>query len=338
MIVGLPGLELDGESRRILELVQPAGVILFRRNVANVSQLKALVSAIREVVPTSLLMVDAEGGRVDRLAPAVGAAPGAAAVAGGGDRLARRAGLWIGASLAAFDLDVDLAPVIDLDSGETDNALAQRTWGTEADQVTARGAAFLEGLFESGVVGCIKHFPGLGAATKDTHHHGAEIRLDEPAAAVHLEPFRRLALAAGAVMVSHASYPHFDPEGRPASVSPPIVTGLLRERLGFGGVTISDDLEMHALAPIGGLPERAVAAVRAGCDLAAVCARLDQAEAVARALEQRVAQDRWTEAAARVERWRTEVADLRARRFGGRGAAARARRGLARLRAAVVRR
>src|SRR5690606_31554375 len=114
----------------------------------------------------------------------------------------------------------------------------------EPEAVTTLAAAFLEGLHAAGVAGCIKHFPGLGAARQDTHHHGSEIDLDAEQAARHLEPFRYLAGGAGAVMVGHAAYPIHDPSGLPASVSRAIATDLLRGRLGFAGVTISDDLEM----------------------------------------------------------------------------------------------
>jgi beta-N-acetylhexosaminidase len=334
MIVGLPGLELDPSSRETLARVRPAGVILFRRNVASPSQLRSLVAAVREVVPDVLLMVDAEGGRVDRLAPVVGAAPSAAALAGKGEALARRAGHWIGSSLAAFDCDVDLAPVVDLDRGERNNALFERTWGTDPETVTTLAAAFLEGLHAAGVAGCVKHFPGLGAAREDTHHHGSEIDLDPDQAARHLEPFRFLAGGAGAVMIGHAAYPVHDASGHPASVSRAIATDLLRGRLGFEGVTISDDLEMAALAPIGGLPERAVAAVEAGCDLAAVCARLDQAEAVALALEL-VGASRRLEAEARIARWRRDIDELRQHRRTGKRALGRARAGLKRLRTSI---
>lgn len=336
LILGIPGPVLDPVSRGVLEQVQPAGVILFRRNVVDAPQLRRLVADLRDIDPEVVLMADAEGGRVDRLAPAVGPSPGAAVVAAAGEGMARRAGWWIGRSLAAFDLDLDLAPVTDLDRGEQDNALRGRCWGTDPDDVTVLAAAFLEGLAQAGVAGCVKHFPGLGAAREDTHHHSAAIELDQHQLASHLEPFRRLGDGAGAVMISHAIYPSLDSDQRPASVSRAVATTWLRGRLGFRGVAISDDLEMHALAPIGDLPARALAAIGAGCDLAAVCADLASAPAVAAAIE--------TAPAAvlevshqRLRPWRDQLAKQRQRREYRAGEITLVRRGLARLCAAVGR-
>jgi len=174
--------------------------------------------------------------------------------------------------LRLFDLDLDLAPVVDLDHGETGNALDGRYLGSRGPAVTRRARAFLRGLHGGGAGGCLKHFPGLGAAADDTHDRPSVVRLGAAALAPHWKPFASLLPIAGAAMVAHAVYPALDPEGRPASLSPPVIEGLLRGRLGFDGLVLSDDLEMQALAPWGDLPARAEAALAAGCDVVLACA------------------------------------------------------------------
>jgi beta-N-acetylhexosaminidase len=303
-IVGLPGKELGADDEALLLDVQPGGVILFSRNVESAEQLGALVAEIRRAAPGALLYCDAEGGRVDRLAGIVGPAPAGAALARGAPELARRAGRWVGESLRLFGFDVDFAPVVDLDHGEEANALDGRYLGRRPAKVVPRARAFLEGLHQAGVGGCVKHFPGLGPSRGDTHFETGLVEGEAEELAPDLEPFARLADLAGAVMVAHAVFPGLDPERRPASLSRSIASLLLRGRLGFSGVAVADDLEMLALEPWGGLAERSEAALVAGCDLLPVCHTLEAVPEVLDRLERPELAGRIAEARERLAAYR----------------------------------
>ena len=311
LIVGLPGPSLGRSETRLLRRLQPGGVILFRHNVAGAGELQALIAELRRLLPRTLLYLDAEGGRVARLAGLVGPAPAAARLAVAPPPLAARAGRWTGQALRLFGFDVDLAPVVDLDRGRGDNSLDGRYLGDRAAPVIARGRAFLRGLHAAGVGGCVKHFPGLGAAEQDTHHRPARVDLGQEALHEDLRPFIALAPLAGAVLVAHAIYQAWDREGRPASLSPAVATGLLRHRLRFRGVALADDLEMQALAPWGSLPEVAAAAFLAGCDLLPVCHTLEAAPEIAARLGRARYVPRLHEATPRIRRFRRHLATLR---------------------------
>lgn len=313
LVVGCAGPALGDHERRILRDLQPGGLILFARNVVGADQLHALIAELRASVPRALLFVDLEGGRVDRLKSLTGGAPAASLLAAAPPSAAERSGRWIGRALRCFGFDVDLAPVVDLDRGRRDNALDGRYLGADPSTVERRAGAFLRGLHSAGVGGCLKHFPGLGGAGMDTHRDGAPIRLARAELERDLRPFRRLAATAGAIMVSHASYPMLDPSGRPASLSPAISTGLLRGELGFRGLVISDDLEMGALGRWGDLAERAAAALAAGCDLLPACAALEAAPEIAARLTRADLRARRGPA---VRRLQSYAAQVRERRLG----------------------
>lgn len=312
LIVGVPGPELDAESAALLREVRPGGVILFKHNVESAGQLDALVAAIRREAPGALLYSDSEGGRVDRLAGLVGAAPAGGVLARAPARVAREAGRWVGESLRRFGVDVDFAPVVDLDRGLAANALDGRYLGASPEEVRERAGAFLDGLHAAGVGGCLKHFPGLGPSTGDTHFESGHV--DRPADELEadLAPFAALAPVARMVMVAHAVYPALDREERPASLSGPVLSDLLRGRLGFDGVAVSDDLEMQALEPWGDLADRAEAALDAGCDVLPVCHDLAATPAVVERLERRSLGSRVARASGRLDGYRRHLAALRA--------------------------
>lgn len=312
LILGIPDKVLDEDTARQLADLQPGGVILLPRNVENEQQLRELVAAVRRAAPGVLLYLDAEGGRVDRLRDLVGPAPSGAALAASPPRVARAAGRWVGAALRCFDFDVDLAPVVDLDHGRAHNALDRRYLGTSPRAVVARARAFLDGLHRGGVGGCLKHFPGLGAAGQDTHDEGSAVHLSARQLERDLAPFVRLGEVAGSIMAGHASYPALDPQGRPATLSPALVTELLRRRLGFRGLLFSDDLDMKALESWGDLPERAAASLAAGCDGIFVCWSPQAAPAMAERLSAPRLAGRLAEALARVEAWEAQVRGLAA--------------------------
>lgn len=310
LVVGVPGTSLDDATRELLTRVGPGGVILFPRNIEDEGQLRELIGEIRAALPEVLLYLDAEGGRVDRLRPLVGPAPSGRLLSGHRPAVVQRAGRWIGRALASLGFDVDLAPVVDLDYGHENNALDERYLGADPKDVIGRAQGFLLGLHESGVAGCLKHFPGLGAAGADTHHEGTVIHLTREELRRDLLPFQRLGYFAGAILIGHAVYPNLDPQERPASLSPAVATGLLRWELDFPGVLMSDDLDMHALAPWGDMAERSEAALMAGCDVLFLCNSLESAPEVVERLSDPRLQPRCDEARQRVAAFRAHCVAL----------------------------
>ena len=255
------------------------GFVLFGRNAEGPEQVARLCGALKAAAPGPLLaMVDQEGGRVARLPPPGYSSLPSARELGAGpqpERAAGAAGALIGQELRRSNIDVDLAPVVDVDTNPTNPVIGDRSFGPEPDGVGRCGAAFVRGLQANGVAACAKHFPGHGDTDLDSHfdfpvlRHGVG-RLK----AVELPPFMD-AVGAGvaAVLVAHVAVPALEPDGalRPASSSAAAVR-YLREELGFQGVLMTDDLEMGAVEQAhGGAAAAAVAGLRAGLDMFLVC-------------------------------------------------------------------
>lgn len=303
--VGLEGPGLAPAERGILQRLPPRGVILFRRNLASLGQLERLVAELREL-GVARLYLDQEGGPVDRLRELVGPSPSLARAAGAGT--ARRAGEAAGAMLASLGFDVDLAPVVDRGlPGAGALVLGERCASSEPGAIVRAAGDFLDGLHSRGIGGCLKHFPGLGRARVDTHQALPALPDDPAEEELDVEPFRRLMERARAAMISHAA----GTDGLPASLSPSVATGLLRERLHFSGAAFSDDLEMGALAEFGDLPERCALAAAAGCDLLLVCRRIADYPACVDAVMHRVPAARRQEAAARLDAYDRHIEELR---------------------------
>jgi beta-N-acetylhexosaminidase len=278
LVVGLGGTELTGLERAWLKLVRPAGVILFRRNIANAAQTRALLAeATALCAPDSFRCVDVEGGTVDRLRDALAAMPSAQAVAeaarrSGRNVLIREQGELIAQGVKAFGFNTTLAPVVDLALPESTEVLGTRAAGATAKDVIDYARQFLAGLAARGVVGCGKHFPGLGDSTLDSHQETPVIRRSGRTQwQNHLEPYRELRNELPMIMVNHAAYPKTPGQNRPASASPYWITTVLRKRLGYWGIIFSDDMEMGGILKLMSIEEAAVAAVRAGMDLLEVC-------------------------------------------------------------------
>lgn len=306
--VGIAGPALDPSERAILERLPPRAVILFRRNIETERQLADLCAEIRSLPGDPLLCLDQEGGRVDRLREIAGPFPSFYEAAR--DGVSRRAGGVAGEACARFGFGVDLAPVVDRRvPGAGEAVLGDRAADEDPGRVTAAAREFLEGLHSRGVGGCLKHFPGLGRARFDTHRTLPMLPAGEEEREKDLEPFRALHELAGAVMVSHAASSE---DLRPASLSPDVATHLLRDVVGFQGVTFSDDLEMGALAEFGGLPERSAAAMRAGCDLLFVCSKLEEYPDCVARVEADVPEDRRAEAARRLDGYADRLRTLSA--------------------------
>jgi beta-N-acetylhexosaminidase len=321
-MVGIPGPEIGPETGETLRELAPGGVILFTRNLETPDRLARTVSELRNLLPEpGLLAIDQEGGRVSRLEPWIGSTLPSAQLARIGSTAASRFGRATGRTLASLGFNLDFAPVVDLSDPNAENGIGDRSFGTEPETVAGLASAFLEGLQREGVAGCLKHFPGLGPTTVDSHRslptvHRAIDRLERD----DLVPFRRLAGRAASVMVGHGHYPALDPApGRPAILSREIVTGWLRQRIGFGGLVVSDDLEMGAVAGLDQGGRVAIRAVEAGCDLLLYCSDLALAEQarqamIAAARDQRAFESRLREAAGSVAataaRWPLPTPDL----------------------------
>ena len=313
VVLGCAGPALGADEAAFLREADPLGFILFARNCESPAQVRALVTALRESVgrAEAPVLIDQEGGRVARLRPPHWRAAPAAACFGDlaatdPDRAARAA--WINARLIAADLadlgiTVNCAPVLDLARPETHAVIGDRALAGDPETVAALGRAVCAGLLAGGVLPVAKHLPGHGRARVDSHAALPIIEADaETLAGSDFVPFTALAEAAPWAMTAHAVYTALDPD-RPATLSPGVIAGTLRERIGFSGVLISDDLSMKALS--GDLATRAAEALAAGCDLVLHCngdraemaavvagcaevtpaarARLDRAEAARRA-------------------------------------------------------
>jgi beta-N-acetylhexosaminidase len=290
-------------------------VVLFSRNVEAPAQLAALVAELQAAAPQDrplLVAVDQEGGRVRRLREPWAAWPAAARMGASGDPVrVRAAGRAIGEELASCGIHLDLAPVLDVHTNPANPIIGDRAFGTTPEVVIQMAGAFAGGLADAGVAACGKHFPGHGDTEKDSHlelprvSHGRARLL-----AVELAPFAALAPVLPAIMSAHIDFPALDP-ALPGTLSPAILTGLLRQRLGFGGVVVSDDLEMRAVAdhyPPGVI---AVTALEAGADLLAFCRESARVEAAEAALRDRAAAD--PAFAARLDAASARIRGLKAR-------------------------
>jgi len=282
LVVGLSGTELTGLERAWLKLVRPAGVILFRRNIVNSSQTRALLHDSTSLCsPNSFRCVDVEGGTVDRLRDALAAMPSAHAVAEASRRTGKRGiireqGELIASSVKAFGFNTTLAPVVDLAAPESAGVLGTRAAGATAEDVIDYARQFLAVLAARGVVGCGKHFPGLGGGTRDTHLETPVIQSSvRDLWRKDLAPYRELRNELPMIMVNHAAYPKAPGQkpgkARPASVSPYWITTVLRKRIGYWGIIFSDDMEMGGILKFMSIEEAAIAAMRAGMDLLEIC-------------------------------------------------------------------
>jgi len=274
--VGFTGHEPSAELRQLLRR-GVGGVILFGRNVDTAAQVAALTGALkREAGRPLVTSVDQEGGRVMRLRERHGFTelPSMRAVGATGDEgLARQAGALLGRELRAVGLDLDYAPVVDVDTNPRNPVIGDRAFSADPAVVARMGAALAQGLQEAGVAACAKHFPGHGDTSQDSHHDLPRLPHDlARLRAVELPPFAALARAGVAsVMTAHVVFEALD-AAHPATMSPPVLR-LLREECGFDGPVISDDLEMKAVAEHYPLAEAVVASVNAGVDVLLVCHR-----------------------------------------------------------------
>ncbi|TXC70026.1 glycoside hydrolase family 3 protein [Sphingomonas ginsenosidivorax] len=277
VIFGLSGLTLTPDERAFFADAEPAGYILFKRNVADRAQLRALTESLRDVAGRDdlAILIDQEGGRVARMGPPEWPDfPAGPAF----DALYERAPMTaiqavranaqaLGLMLAEVGITVDCLPLLDVAQPDTTEAITIRAFGSEPMRVAAMGRATLEGLAAGGVVGVVKHMPGHGRAQVDSHHLLPTVTASDDELEIDIEPFRTLN-GAPMGMTSHIVFDAWDPQ-RPATLSPTVIADVIRGRIGFDGLLMTDDIDMKALS--GSAGDKAAGAIAAGCDLVLDC-------------------------------------------------------------------
>ena len=274
LIMGFDGVEADTHLRTTLSTLQPGGVILFARNIEEPRQTWNLLRQAQATTPVPMfLCVDLEGGTVDRLKKVIAPAPAVEDVFRTGNReLWRMHGNILGLEARALGFNTDFAPVFDLGLPPSRSVLTSRTASANPKEVIAYARECLRGLKAANVLGCGKHFPGLGEANLDTHHELPAISKPwKKLWAEDLLPYRELHRQIPFVMVAHASYPEVTRNNLPASLSKKWMKDILREKIGFRRLIISDDLEMGGVLAAGPIEEVAVETLRAGADMFLIC-------------------------------------------------------------------
>jgi len=287
--IGLPGTELDNDTSELIREVQPGGVIIFGRNVAGPEQSRSLLDGVRDLINTQPLFgIDQEGGLVDRLRKIFTPMPSARTIRQHGDLAAARAlGRVTGEVLRMLGFNLNFAPVMSIMSDDRDllsNGLYSRSFGRSPGEVLGYSTVYMRGLQGTGMFGCLKHFPGIGAGEVDSHEEMPIVKLshDDLIAqdlAPYIELFQRRDDRVRCVMVSHGGFPNINIKeeftgGRlePASLNYAIVTELLRKELGYQHLVVTDDLEMGAIARHCEIEDAVVRAFNAGEDMLLICA------------------------------------------------------------------
>ena len=287
-IFGIAGLELSADERAFFKDADPAGYILFARNCETREQMRRLTDDLRAIHGRDRLIVsiDQEGGRVARMKPPewpkypageafaklFEIAPASAIEA------ARVNAEAMAHELALVGVTVDFHAPFDVRRPETDDVIGDRALGSEPMQVAALGRAVLDGIANAGVVGCLKHMPGHGRATSDSHKELPVVTASEEELEVDIEPFRTLS-SHPLGMSAHIVFEAWDAEN-PATLSRTVIDKVIRGRIGFDGLLLSDDIDMEALD--GTIPDRGAAALAAGCDIILNCwAKMDDQQGIA---------------------------------------------------------
>ncbi|WP_040949616.1 glycoside hydrolase family 3 protein [Gorillibacterium massiliense] len=319
-ICGFPDRVEGPESERLVKDLQVGGIIYFRRNVENAEQVGRLSAALQQTARDAgtiplFIGVDQEGGMVARIDKGMTAFPGSMAL--GATRNAEgvyAAAKASGDELRSIGVNMNFAPCLDVNNNPLNPVIGVRSYGESPELVAEMGCAAVRGYQEAGISATVKHFPGHGDTADDSHHsipvvpYGEKRLFD-----VELFPFIK-AIAAGTdvIMTSHVLFPAFEPDGHTATISRKILTGLLRERLGYDGLIITDCLEMDAIAASIGVEEGAIRAIEAGADLVMVSHRLDRQTAAVNAVLKAVESGRLTEA--RIDASVARILELKKRR------------------------
>src|SRR5215468_6370518 len=320
--IGLPGTDLDDTARAVIDEVKPGGVIIFGRNVAAPEQLRSLLDDVSERLATPPLFgIDQEGGLVDRLRKIFTPMPSARTIRQHGDLAASRAlGRITGEVLRMLGFNLNFAPVMSIITearSKLTNGLYSRSYGRSPGEVLGYTTVYMRGLQGTGCLGCLKHFPGIGAGAVDSHIEMPLVPLsrDDLLAqdlAPYIELFQRADDRVRVVMVSHGGFPNIDIKKgttgglvEPASISPTIVSHLLRQELGYQHLVVTDDLEMGAISKHCEIEEAAVKAFDAGEDMLLICAtpeiiRRGYRELLAAARDKRISERRIKESLKRI--------------------------------------
>ena len=305
IMTGVPGKELDAETARLFRRVQPGAYILFGRNLESAAQLRKLIDDLRDLSDVEpIITIDQEGGRVSRLRLIGNEPPNAQQLRNKNDiDLIRQHGDITGRLLRLFGFNLDLCPVLDISfDDDAENSLRGRCYGKTVDQVVRNAGAFNQAMRAQGIASCGKHFPGYSAATSDAHYQLPRIdRTREELDQNELAVFRAFMGRGGSpnrpgaidvnrpyleegimdsMMICHGWYPCFESQPTPATVSRRIVTDLLRNEFGFGGLVMTDDLDMGAILTGYRLDETIRCTVDAGNDIVMLCHRVPEIETV----------------------------------------------------------
>jgi beta-N-acetylhexosaminidase len=308
LVIGFDATEMTARLSSLLTRLQPAGVILFARNIKSVEQTWRLLRDCQKCVATPLFTcVDLEGGSVDRFRNVLGLAPSAADVFATRDRkLFRKHGQVIGENCHALGFNVDFAPSVDLAFEVSRSVMSSRVVSDNPRETVSYAREFLSGLRAANVLGCGKHFPGLGEGKLDSHH---KLPVIEKALkelwTEDLLPYRTLRRQLPFVMIAHAAYPQVTQDKTPASLSKIWITDILRKRIAYRGLVVSDDLEMGGVLSTASIGEAGVEFVRAGGDLCLICHREDYVRQAYEELAKSAERDR--KLARRVEESRQRV-------------------------------
>jgi beta-N-acetylhexosaminidase len=306
--VGFDGTTVTPNIRRLIER-GIGGVILFGRNVQSARQVAELTAELKHLAGRPLMVcVDQEGGRVMRLREGFTNVPAMRAVGKAGDvSLARGVGRLLARELRAVNIDVDFAPVLDVDTNPANPVIGHRSLGPDPDLVSRMGCAIIEGMQAEGVAACGKHFPGHGDTSQDSHLHLPRLPHSmDRLSRVELPPFEAAVRAGVAmIMTAHVIFEPVD-ANYPATMSKPVLDGILRKQLKFDRVVISDGLEMKAIAANFSVDELVTRGANAGLDLFAPCEESDfrdrAIDALIRAIERGdVSRDRINEANRRID-------------------------------------
>ena len=288
IMTGVPGKELDAKTARLFRRVQPGAFILFGRNIESAAQLRKLIDDLRDLSEVEpIITIDQEGGRVSRFRLIGNEPPNAQQLRDKDDvDLISRHGDITGRLLRLFGFNLDLCPVLDISfHDDADNSLRGRCYGKTVEQVVRNAGAFNEAMRGQGIASCGKHFPGYSAASSDAHYQLPRIdRTRQELDRNELAVFRRFVGNVDSIMICHGWYPCFGPEKTPASLSPKIITDLLRNELGFDGLIMTDDLDMGAILTGYQVEDTIRLAIAAGNNLVMICHRIPEIENVHRIL------------------------------------------------------
>ena len=274
ILIGFQGTSVNDDLKRVVREIQPAGFVLFRRNVEEPEQVLELNRELTSLCPAAfppLLAVDQEGGRVQRVKAPATVWPPMRAV-GAARTLTAKVSHALARELRSMGFNLNFAPVADVDSNADNPVIGDRSFGRSAEEVGLQVASFIQGMQSEGVIACAKHFPGHGDTNTDSHLTLPVVEKELPdLEGVELPPFRAAVQAGvGSIMTAHVVFPALD-EDRPATLSDKVLRPLLRQGLGFEGIVFSDDMEMKAVHGRYGLTQQLDWGVRAGVDIFLCC-------------------------------------------------------------------